>query len=104
MDTASKCNLMSGTTLDLEIPFKTARIAKVAYDVLRVDVEPKRGSIKKEIKLKDRILHISFEAESLKYLRVSVDCLFENIYLLGETIELLGDPVSDSFNHYNQDA
>lgn len=35
----------------LNIPFPSTRIAEIVYDVLRIDPEPKRGGVKKQLEL-----------------------------------------------------
>jgi hypothetical protein len=44
--------------IDIEIPFPTKRLAEIAYHVLRVDTEPKRSGVKKEISFDDNILKV----------------------------------------------
>lgn len=42
--------------VSIEIPFPTKRSAQIAYDVLRIDAEPKRNSVKKNFAIDDNIL------------------------------------------------
>jgi Transcription factor Pcc1 len=44
--------------INLDIPFPSKRAAQIAYDVLRVDAEPKRNHIKKSYELTDNVLHV----------------------------------------------
>lgn len=48
----------------VEVPFPSARLAEIAYHVLRVDGEPKRSGVSKELIVKNNIL----EAYVVKYL------------------------------------
>lgn len=38
------------------MPFPSARLAEIAYQVLRVDAEPKRSGVTKELQVKNTIL------------------------------------------------
>lgn len=44
--------------LSLAIPFPTNRAAQIAYDVLRIDGEPKRNHVKKSLSLNENILEM----------------------------------------------
>lgn len=41
---------------DLRIPFPTRRQAEIAYDVLRIDPEPKRSGVTKKLQLESNDL------------------------------------------------
>jgi tRNA threonylcarbamoyladenosine modification (KEOPS) complex Pcc1 subunit len=85
---------------DIEIPFPTKRLAEIAYHVLRVDTEPKRSGVKKEISFDDNILKVQFSAQLARQLRVAINGFFENINLIAETIEFVGEPVSSEYSHF----
>jgi len=87
-------------SVNIDIPFPTSRLAEIAYEVLRVDTEPKRSGVTKGLALKENILHVKFTAALAKQLRVAVNGFFENIVLITQTIEFAGPPVSDSYSHY----
>lgn len=40
----------------MEVPFPSARLAEIAYHVLRVDVEPKRSGVSKILTVKNNTL------------------------------------------------
>lgn len=42
----------------LNIPFPTVRAAHIAYDVLRIDAEPKRNHVKKGYQLIDNTIQV----------------------------------------------
>jgi hypothetical protein len=44
--------------VNVTIPFSTKRAAEIAYDVLRVDPEPKRGEVKKKLEINENILKV----------------------------------------------
>ena len=46
------------TLSDLNVPFGSDREAEIAYNSLRVDVEPKRGGVKKNLSVKANNLHV----------------------------------------------
>lgn len=48
--------ILNNLLRNVEIPFPTNRLAEISYHVLRVDSEPKRSGVQKELKLKDNVL------------------------------------------------
>lgn len=87
--------------VELEIPFVTNRSAEIAYHVLRVDIEPKRSQINRKLKFAENTLICTFEGQSTKQIRTAVNKFFDKIDLILETIITFGDPVSDSYDHFN---
>lgn len=47
---------MADIRVSIEVPFPTNRAAEIAYDVLRVDAEPKKGGVKKKLEVTGNIL------------------------------------------------
>lgn len=91
----------SGTiNVALKIPFPTSREAKIAFDVLRIDAEPKRSFIQKSIKLEENYLLVEFSGEQAKNVRVGVSSFFESLILCCETIAQFGPATSESYQHY----
>lgn len=43
---------------EIKVPFETNRAAEIAYNVLRIDSEPKRSAVTKQITLKDSNLFV----------------------------------------------
>lgn len=43
-------------TVAIAIPFPSVRAAQIAYDVLRIDTEPKRNHVRKSFILDEKIL------------------------------------------------
>lgn len=52
---------MSEIKVAINVPFPTQRSAQIAYDVLRIDTEPKRNSVKKTFAIDDNILKVWVE-------------------------------------------
>lgn len=44
--------------VEIAIPFPSKRAAQIAYDVLRIDVEPKRSQVKKTLSLEGNNLKV----------------------------------------------
>lgn len=44
--------------VNIDVPFPTSRSAQIAYDVLRIDPEPKRGGVKKNFEINENILKV----------------------------------------------
>lgn len=49
---------MEDIKVSIAIPFPTKKAAQIAYDVLRIDPEPKRNHIKKHYELNDNVLKV----------------------------------------------
>lgn len=79
-------------SLDLSVPFNTAREAEIAYGSLSVDAEPRRGGVKKHMNVKESILNVHFEAQEAKSLRVGVNTFFDHLGLVVKTIDQFGPP------------
>ncbi|CAH0557434.1 unnamed protein product [Brassicogethes aeneus] len=90
-----------GVTLNIEVPFPNNQQAQIVYDVLRVDREPSRSGVEKELKVKDCILVAKFTAELPRQIRVSINGFFDKIDLITETFDNFGPPVSESYSHFN---
>ncbi|XP_018329404.1 uncharacterized protein LOC108739831 isoform X2 [Agrilus planipennis] len=92
--------IMNDIAIEIKVPFPTKRVAQIVYDVLRVDKEPRRSQVNKELSVKDRILIGNFSGRLAKQLRVAVNNFFDNINLILSTIDQFGPPVSDYYHHY----
>lgn len=86
--------------------------------MLRVDAEPKRSAVKKQLSVEKNVLigyvvssnffrfgaifkyyFRQFTGDSARQLRVGVNCFFDNVALILETFEFTGPPVSDKYSH-----
>ena len=74
----------------VSIPFLDERQATVAYNSLRVEVEPARSRVKRSLSVSGRSLVAAFVAEDAKSLRVSVNSFFEHVVLIADTIKQFG--------------
>lgn len=80
-------------TMDMTIPFPTARHAEIAYNTLRVDKEPSRGGCKKTLTLREHELLVHFQAGEARVLRVASNSFLDFLILVSETMEKFGPPV-----------
>ena len=71
----------------ISIPFCSSRQATVAYNSLRVEVEPARSKVKRSLSVDGDNLVVSFTAEDARALRVSVNSFLEHVVLIADTIE-----------------
>ncbi|XP_022307097.1 EKC/KEOPS complex subunit LAGE3-like isoform X2 [Crassostrea virginica] len=78
--------------VDLCIPFPSEKEAQIAYGTLSVDAEPKRGGVKKELKVKGNVLNVHFESLEARMIRVGVNSFFDHLNLVIETMEQFGPP------------
>ncbi|XP_055535367.1 EKC/KEOPS complex subunit LAGE3 [Wyeomyia smithii] len=90
----------SDIAVTLRVPFPTKREAEIAYDVLRVDTEPKRSFIGKSLTLDGNQLVVEFRGQQTKNIRVGVNSFFESLLLCCETLQQFGPPKTDSYSHY----
>ncbi|XP_075144877.1 threonyl-carbamoyl synthesis 6 [Haematobia irritans] len=75
------------TEATLKIPFDSVKHAEVAYRVLRVDQEPRRNFVQKELTLNGNVLEVHLVADQVKNLRTAITSFFENFLLCSETIK-----------------
>ena len=69
----------------IEIPFKTSRLAEIAFNSLSVDKGPK-GEIK-ELTFEDNKLIARFKAEDSRSLRLSLNSFLDFTSLVSKTID-----------------
>ncbi|BFY98254.1 hypothetical protein BsWGS_01294 [Bradybaena similaris] len=77
---------------DLNVPFPSDREAEIACGSLSVDKEPKRGGVRKTMSVKGNVMHVHFEAEESRTLRVSINSFFEHLRLVSQTMDSFGPP------------
>jgi tRNA threonylcarbamoyladenosine modification (KEOPS) complex Pcc1 subunit len=75
---------------EFSIPFPSEREAEVAFNSLRVEVEPSRSKVVRVLKNEGSTLTATFTAGELRNLRVSVGGFFEHLILVTETIRQFG--------------
>ncbi|XP_065082246.1 EKC/KEOPS complex subunit Lage3 [Ochlerotatus camptorhynchus] len=90
----------SNIVVTLSVPFPSRREAEIAFNVLRIDTEPKRSFIEKSFKLIDNQLLVEFNGQQAKNVRVGVTSFFDSLILCCETLDLFGPAVSDEYGHY----
>ncbi|XP_015173127.1 PREDICTED: EKC/KEOPS complex subunit LAGE3 [Polistes dominula] len=90
---------MDDFKVEFTIPFATEREADVVYQVLKVDKEPPRSGVSKNIKQKDNLLLVSFSGTEIRKVRVGVTSFFDSLTLVTETIQQFGPPES-MYNYY----
>jgi EKC/KEOPS complex subunit PCC1/LAGE3 len=73
---------------ELIIPFASIDHAKIAYNTLRVDTEPRKNLISKQLTLDNNLIKVSWSSHESKILRVSVNSFLDHLNSVLETIEL----------------
>ncbi|MEE6505667.1 hypothetical protein FKM82_005616 [Ascaphus truei] len=86
----------SALHFQLHVPFPGPREAQIAHDTLCPDAEPRRGGISKALSLTENILHVRWQAEEARILRVSVSSFLEHLSLVLQTMDRFGPPTADS--------
>ncbi|XP_043260067.1 EKC/KEOPS complex subunit LAGE3 [Colletes gigas] len=90
---------MNALSVNLSIPFPSAREAEIAYQVLRVDKEPSRSSVSKNLTLDNDILQVSISGTEARKVRVALTSFFDSVILVTETIQQFGPP-APTYNYY----
>ncbi|KAH0549323.1 uncharacterized protein LOC123261040 [Cotesia glomerata] len=78
---------MNDFSIKLSIPFPTARDAEIAYQVLRVDSEPKRSCVSKTLTVDNQILNVNFTGKEIRKIRVGLTSFFDSLTLVTETLK-----------------
>ena len=71
---------------ELDFPLASARHANIIYNTVRIDKEPKKTFQRTET-VHDNVLHVRFESEEAKFIRVAVESYIEKINLILQTIQ-----------------
>ncbi|XP_055694043.1 EKC/KEOPS complex subunit LAGE3 [Lutzomyia longipalpis] len=90
---------MSDLEILIKVPFPSNRHAEIAYDVLRLDAEPRRNHVEKSLIVEGNLLVVNFSGGTAKALRTGLTSFFDNLLLSCETMEAFGPP-STKYNHY----
>lgn len=69
------------------IPFEESRVAEIIFNALRVDPEPNRARITKNLRLEGTNLIAEFKSQEPKVLRVSVGSFFDLLSLTVQTVD-----------------
>lgn len=77
-------------TMEVTVPWASGPQAEVAYNSLRVEVEPARSKVSRTMALQGSNLLVTFRAEETRNLRVACTNFFEHVVLVAETIRLFG--------------
>jgi len=72
------------------VPFASQRHAEIAYNALRVEVEPSRSRVTRTLSVDGVNLVASFTATEVRNLRVSANSFFEHLVLISETVRQFG--------------
>ncbi len=73
--------------LNLEVPFNSEKHAEIAWNSLRVDPEPKRSGMTKELSVDGNVLKVRFSCIEARTLRVSVNTFFDLLNLVVKTMD-----------------
>ena len=76
--------------LKVNVPFSNQEHAEIAYNSLRVEVEPSRSKVKRNLTVEGSNLVAHFTAVEARNLRVSVNSFFEHVILVADTINQFG--------------
>ncbi|CAF0795126.1 unnamed protein product [Brachionus calyciflorus] len=71
----------------LTIPFANEKHAKIVYETLRVDQEPRKNLIQRQLSLQSNLLIINWSAKESRILRVSCQSILEHINSILNTIQ-----------------
>ena len=77
--------------VSVDVPFGSEKQAEIVYKTLRVDPEPKRSQLVKELTLDGAVLRARFSCAEPTTMRVSVGAFFELLSLTAKTIQRFQD-------------
>ncbi|XP_030748999.1 uncharacterized protein LOC115877065 isoform X2 [Sitophilus oryzae] len=86
--------------IEVEVPFSNKQSAQITFDVLRVDEEPKRGGVKRELTLQDKTIKAKFSGYEASHIRTALRKHMEKVELVAETITTIGHPKPERYSHY----
>ena len=75
-------------TAQITIPFASEEHAKIAYNTLIVDSEPRKELIKKTLSLESNKIVVNWSAKESRILRVSINSFADHLNSILETIQL----------------
>ncbi|KAK0080332.1 hypothetical protein PV325_014143, partial [Microctonus aethiopoides] len=78
---------MNDLAVQVSVPFPSSREAEIAYQVLRVDSEPKRSGVIKSLLVDENILNVSISGKEARKVRVSLTSFFDSLTLVTETMK-----------------
>ena len=76
--------------MKVSVPFASQRHAEIAFNTLRVEVEPSRSKVTRCLAVDGANLVANFTATEIRNLRVSVNSFFEHLVLISETVRQFG--------------
>ncbi|GIY37844.1 uncharacterized protein CDAR_234871 [Caerostris darwini] len=82
-------------TLTLEVCFYCENDATIAYNSLRIDKEPPRGNVKKELSVKENNLIVKFSSKDIKKIKSSAGSFMDYAKLVANTIRRFGRTDND---------
>ncbi|KAJ2400427.1 hypothetical protein GGI23_002040 [Coemansia sp. RSA 2559] len=71
----------------LNIPFESAKYALIAQNALQADQEISTGKINRTIATNGKNLVVTYDAESLRMLRVGLNGFMDSLILITRTID-----------------
>ncbi|KAM5146420.1 EKC/KEOPS complex subunit LAGE3-like [Mantella aurantiaca] len=80
----------------LDVPFPRSTDAQIAHNSLSPDAEPRKGGVAKTLSVRDNVLHVHWQADEARILRVSVGSFLVHLSLVVKTMERFGSALSDS--------
>jgi len=83
-------NKVLPTCIEFTIPFSSHSYAETAYNSLKVDSEPKRGSTLKSLSLEGNKLKVSLKSNNTRQLRTALNSFLDLLILVSETIDTFG--------------
>ena len=73
--------------LTLRVPFEDEKTARIVWNSLRVDPEPKRSGMTKTLRVEGSDLIVDFACKETRTMRVSVNSFFDLLSLVVDTID-----------------
>ncbi|KFM61989.1 L antigen family member 3, partial [Stegodyphus mimosarum] len=87
-----------GFVTHMEVPFQTFKEATIAYNSLRIDAEPLRGGVIKELTVRDNYVIVRISSKDLRKLRSAVSSFLDFLILVTNTIAKFGETRKDGYH------
>lgn len=78
---------MTMLEMTIQIPFENEKSAEIVWNSLKVDPEPPRSQMIKDMQIEGQVLVVKFRCQEARTMRVSVNSFFDLLTLVIQTMD-----------------
>jgi len=78
---------MTMLEMTIQIPFENEKSAEIVWNSLKVDPEPPRSQMIKDMQIEGQVLVVKFRCKEARTMRVSVNSFFDLLTLVIQTMD-----------------